>query len=132
MSATKRKTNVLIIETKLEIINQVEMAIMCNKSVFFNRCAAAHWCATRPCQVFRRKLSSFIYSRTCQIRHLLIRQFAQVVTFFVSPGRIPIFCVRFSSSNSHGLVNCQFSHFVTSFFPEKHFVELLRHLQFRF
>ena len=31
MSATKTKKNVLIIETKLETINQLEIAIMYNK-----------------------------------------------------------------------------------------------------
>jgi len=52
------------------------------------------------------------YIRICLIR--LIRH------FFVGPGRIPIFCVHFCSLNSSPLS-----------VPEKRFVRLIRHLQFR-
>ena len=55
------------------------------------------------------------YSRTCLIRY-----------FFVGPGRIPIFCVEFCSPNSLSSNSSPLS------IPEKRFVRLIRHLQFRF
>jgi len=61
-----------------------------------------------------------LYSRICSIRHRLIRLIRH---FFVVPGRIPIFCVHFCSSNS--LNSSPLS------IPEKRFVRLIRHLQFR-
>ena len=53
-----------------------------------------------PCQVFCRKLSSFIYSRTCLIHHRFNSSVRSSHHFFLGPGRIPIFCVHFSSSDS--------------------------------
>ena len=69
-----------------------------------------------PSQVFRKKFSSFIYSRTCLIRHRLIRQFAQVATFLSVLAEFLSFAYILVRLIRHGL-NCQFAQFVTSFSP---------------
>ena len=66
--------------------------------------------------MFRRKSSSFVYSRTCLIRHRLIRQFTQIVTFLSVLAKFLSFADILVRLIRHAL-NCQFAQFVTSFSP---------------
>jgi len=70
--------------------------------------------------------SKMKYSRICLIRHRVFRQFAQFFTFSSVPAEFLSFVYI-----SVRLIR-QFAQFVTSFYSEKRFVRLIRHLLFRF
>jgi len=86
--------------------------------------------SSRMCMVVHFRTLQHLYSRICLIRHRLIRQFAQFLTFSLVPAELLSFVHISVRLIRHRLIR-QFAQFVASFYPEKRFVRLIHHLQFR-